>query len=114
MSTDKVDRVDTETENQEEFKLHLRFGKYQVRRTDNFNIVVEEIKVTKEGANTGTEYFINIGYYKRLHSALEKVLQLSIEAKSIKSLADVVQSLKEAQELLYKELDSKYKAIEEK
>ena len=114
MSTDKVDSIDTETENQEEFKLHLRFGKYQVRRTDNFNIVVEEIKVTKEGANVGSEYFLNLGYYKRLQSALEKVLQLSLETKSLKSLTDVIESLKEAQELLYRELDSKYKDIEER
>ena len=106
--------IDDIVESEEEFKLHLRFGKYQVRRVDKYNIVVEELRVVKEGENAGKEYPVNIGYYKRLYNALEKVLQLSIETKSIKSLTDVTKALKEAEATLYKELDSKYKDIEDK
>lgn len=59
-------------------------------------------------------YPINIRYYKRLYNALEKILQLNIETKSIKSLTDITKALKEAEATLYKELDSKYKDIEDK
>lgn len=110
MSKDIEDIVESE----EEFKLYLRFGKYQVRRVDKYNIVVEELRVVKEGDNAGKEYPVNIGYYKRLYSALEKVLQLNIESKTIKSLTDVIKALKDAEATLYKELDSKYKDIEDK
>lgn len=106
--------IDDIVESEEEFKLYLRFGKYQVRRVDKYNIVVEELRVVKEGENAGKEYPVNIGYYKRLYNALEKVLQLNIETKSIKSLTDVTKALKEAEATLYKELDSKYKDIEDK
>ena len=106
--------IDDIVESEEEFKLYLRFGKYQVRRVDKYNIVVEELRVVKEGENAGKEYPVNIGYYKRLYNALEKVLQLIIETKSIKSLTDVTKALKEAEATLYKELDSKYKDIEDK
>lgn len=106
--------IDDIVESEEEFKLHLRFGKYQVRRVDKYNIVVEELRAVKEGDNAGKEYPVNIGYYKRLYSALEKVLQLNIESKTIKSLTDVIKALKDAEATLYKELDSKYKDIEDK
>lgn len=101
-------------EAEDEYKLYLRFGKYQVRRVDKYNIVVEELRVIKEGENAGKEYPVNVGYYKRLHSALEKVLQLNIETKTIKGLTDIITALKEAEATLYKELDSKYKDIEDK
>lgn len=101
-------------EAEDEYKLYLRFGKYQVRRLDKFNIVVEELRVTKEGENAGKEYPVNIGYYKRLHGALEKILQLNIESSAISNLKDTIKALKEAEARLYKELDNKYKDIEEK
>lgn len=110
MSKDIEDIVEAE----EEYKLYLRFGKYQVRRVDKYNIVVEELRIVKEGENAGREYPINIGYYKRLYNALEKVLQLNIETKTIKSLTDITKALKDAEATLYKELDSTYKDIEEK
>lgn len=106
--------IDDIVESEEEYKLYLRFGKYQVRRIDKYNIVVEELRVVKEGDNAGKEYPINIGYYKQLCTALNKILQLNIESKAIKSLTDVIKALKESEATLYKELDSKYKDIEDK
>lgn len=98
----------------EDFKLNLRFGKYQVRRIDKYNIVLEELRVIKEGDNAGNEYPVNIGYYKRLDSVLKRTLELNIESKFIKELKDVIQALKDAEALLYNELNSKYKNIEDK
>lgn len=103
-----------ELESVEDYKLHLRFGKYQVRRIDKYNIVVEELRTIKEGENAGNEYPVNIGYFKRLHGALERVLQFSLESKVLKEIKDVTKALKEAELQLYKELDSKYKNIEDK
>jgi len=94
-----------------EDSLELRFGKYRVRRLDAYNIVVEEMRITQTGENKGSEYPVNIGYYKRLYNALEKVLHFNLEAKAIKSLPDVISALKEAEKTLYKELETKYKNI---
>lgn len=98
----------------EEFKLYLRFPKHIVRRLDKYNIVVEEIKVTTKGENIGAEYTTNIGYYKRLEHALEKVLRLSIENSKLTELKDVIEAIKLAKEELYTVLENKYKDIEDK
>lgn len=95
----------------EDSSLELRFGKYRVRRLDVYNIVVEEMRVTQSGENAGSEYPVNVGYYKRLYNALEKILHFNIEAKVIKGLPDVISALKEAETNLYKELETKYKNL---
>ena len=101
----------------EEFEsvLHIRVGNYLVRRIDNYNIVVEQVKKRKEGANIGQEYFVNIGYYQRLETAFDKVLRLGIDKKNITSIKDVIASLTEAKNDLAKacnELDKRIKLIE--
>jgi len=106
--------MNSNTEDIEELEnssLELRFGKYRVRRLDTYNIVVEEMRTTQSGENAGSEYPVNIGYYKRLYNALEKILHFNLESKIIKGLPDVISALKEAETNLYKELETKYKNI---
>lgn len=112
MSSDNTKIEEESTESK--YDLYLRFDKYVVRRIDAYNIVVEEMRIVKTGDNAGAEYPVNVGYYKKLYSALDKILNLGIEKKSIKGLTDVVTALKDAEKVLYKELEDKYNRLDKK
>lgn len=100
--------MSTDTEQDDEFVLDLRIGNYQVKRTDIYNITVQEVKLRKDGDNVGTEYFTNIGYYKTLGKALEKVLRLTSEKGQITTITKAIEVFKEAENNLLRILQDEY------
>ena len=98
---------------EEENQLSIRIGNYVIRRLDQYNITVDEIKVIASGENAGQEYPKNIGYYKKLYKAIDKLLDLQIEKKSIKDLKELAVALKDAESSLRKALDEEYKNFNE-
>lgn len=93
------------------FEIDLK--DYVIRRLDSNNIIVEEVKVTKDGDNPGTVYRKTISYHNKVLGALEKVLRLKLDKKQIKSISSAITALDEVQAELKTLLEKNYKSFNE-
>ncbi len=54
--------------------------------SDSMQYILQEVKVTKEGENIGTEYIDNIGYYGKIVQALKDYKELKIRKSDVTSI----------------------------
>ncbi len=68
--------------------MEIRLDKYVIT-SDEYQFILNEIKINKEGKNIGQERFQTIGYYPRLEQLIKKLILLEIRRSDIKSLQDM-------------------------
>ncbi|MCC8463875.1 DUF5405 family protein [Photorhabdus bodei] len=68
--------------------MEIRLDKYVIT-SDEYQFILNEIKINKEGKNIGQERFQTIGYYPRLEQLIKKLILLEIRRADIKSLQDM-------------------------
>ncbi|OCQ53615.1 hypothetical protein Ppb6_01241 [Photorhabdus australis subsp. thailandensis] len=68
--------------------MEIRLDKYVIT-SDEYQFILNEIKINKEGKNIGQERLQTIGYYPRLEQLIKKLILLEIRRSDIKSLQDM-------------------------
>lgn len=58
--------------------------------SDSMQYILQEVKVTKEGENIGTEYIDNIGYYGKIVQALKGYKELKIRKSDVTSIDELM------------------------
>ncbi|MPW26244.1 hypothetical protein GC105_10635 [Alkalibaculum sp. M08DMB] len=87
--------------------------KYQIS-TDQFNYILQEKSVVKDGNNAGQEYTKNIGYYGKLEQALKVVLDLKIkdvDKANIKQLHDHLALINDVMKDMVKRLETQMEGL---
>ncbi|NHB94824.1 DUF5405 family protein, partial [Photorhabdus cinerea] len=68
--------------------MEIRLDKYVIT-SDDYQFILNEIKISKEGKNISQERLQTIGYYPRLEQLIKKLILLEIRRDDIKSLQDM-------------------------
>lgn len=76
-----------------ERKMHIDIGERYVRQADQYQYVVREKKVVKEGEKLGSEYLSLVGYYPRISQAISALIHLDVRMSDMKSLQAMQQHL---------------------
>ncbi|MEK9497114.1 DUF5405 family protein [Photorhabdus sp. P32] len=68
--------------------MEIRLDKHVIT-SDEYQFILNEIKINKEGKNVGQERLQIIGYYPRLEQLIKKLILLEIRRDDIKSLQEM-------------------------
>lgn len=63
--------------------------------SDRYQYIIQERKVVKAGKTKGKEYWENIGYYKKLQTALECYIDMRVRTSDKNSLTELLAYSKE-------------------
>jgi len=69
--------------------MRIEIGDKYLVTADQYNYILQEKKVAKEGKNAGSEYMQNIGYFTRISQLVTTLIHLEVRQSDITSLSEM-------------------------
>ena len=69
--------------------MRIEIGDKYLVTADQYNYILQEKKVAKEGKNVGNEYLQNVGYFTRISQLVTTLMQLEVRQADISSLSEM-------------------------
>lgn len=69
--------------------MRIEIGDKYLVTADQYNYILQEKKVAKEGKNIGSEYMQNVGYFTRISHLVKTLIQLEVRQSDINSLSEM-------------------------
>ena len=69
--------------------MKIDIGDKYVLTSDQFQYVIREKKIIKEGARAGEESLSLVGYFPKLSQAISALINLDVRMSDVKSLQDM-------------------------
>lgn len=73
--------------------MKIEIGTKYLLTADQFQYIVREKKLIKEGKNAGTETLALVGYYPKISQAIEALIHLDVRLEDIQSLQAMAQHI---------------------
>lgn len=78
--------------------MKIEIGDKYVLTADQFQLIVQEKKIVKEGKNAGGEYLSLVGYFPKLSQAIAGLIHLDVQMSDVKSLQEMEQHIRRVSE----------------
>lgn len=78
--------------------MKIEIGDKYVLTADQFQFIVQEKKIVKEGKNAGGEYLSLVGYFPKLSQAIAGLIHLDVQMSNVKSLQEMEQHIRRVSE----------------
>ncbi len=78
--------------------MKIEIGDKYVLTADQFQFIVQEKKVVKEGKNAGGEYLSLVGYFPKLSQAIAGLIHLDVQMSDVQSLQEMEQHIRRVSE----------------
>lgn len=78
--------------------MKIDIGEKYVLTADQFQFIVQEKKVVKEGKNAGGEYLSLDGYFPKLSQAIAGLIHLDVQMSDVQSLQEMEQHIRRVSE----------------
>jgi len=78
--------------------MKIDIGDKYVLTADQFQFIVQEKKIVKEGKNAGGEYLSLVGYFPKLSQAIAGLIHLDVQMSDVKSLQEMDQHIRRVSE----------------
>lgn len=69
--------------------MRIEIGDKYLVTADQYNYILQEKKVAKEGKNIGNEYLQTVGYFTRISQIVTSLIHLEVRQSDITSLAEM-------------------------
>lgn len=69
--------------------MRIEIGDKYLVTADQYNYILQERKVAKEGKNVGSEYLQTVGYFTRISQLVTTLIQLEVRQSDIASLSEM-------------------------
>lgn len=73
--------------------MQIDIGEKYVLTADQYQYIVQEKKMVKEGKNAGSEYLSLVGYYPKLSQAITGLIHLDVQLSDVQSLQAMEQHI---------------------
>ncbi|MDY0929081.1 DUF5405 family protein [Enterobacter sp. CFBP8995] len=73
--------------------MQIDIGDNYVLTADQYQYIVQEKKIVKEGKNAGSEYLSLVGYYPKLSQAITGLIHLDVQLSDVQSLQAMEQHI---------------------
>jgi len=73
--------------------MQIDIGNKYVLTADQYQYIVREKKITKEGDNAGKEWQQLVGYYPKLSQAINALIHLDVRLEDVQSLQAMEQHI---------------------
>ncbi|WP_312631546.1 DUF5405 family protein [Pantoea piersonii] len=73
--------------------MKIDIGDKYVLTADQFQFIVQEKKIVKEGKNAGGEYLALVGYFPKLSQAIAGLIHLDVQMSDVQSLQEMAQRI---------------------
>lgn len=74
--------------------MKINIGDKYVLTADQFQFIVQEKKIVKEGKNAGGEYLSLVGYFPKLSQAIAGLIHLDVQLSDVQSLQAMEQHIR--------------------
>jgi len=78
--------------------MKIDIGDKYVLTADQFQFIVQEKKIVKEGKNAGGEYLSLVGYFPKLSQAIAGLIHLDVQLSDVQSLQAMEQHIRRVSE----------------
>lgn len=78
--------------------MKIDIGDKYVLTADQFQFIVQEKKIVKEGKNAGGEYLSLVGYFPKLSQAIAGLIHLDVQMSDVQSLQEMEQHIRRVAE----------------
>ncbi|OQP33885.1 DUF5405 family protein [Pantoea latae] len=78
--------------------MKINIGDKYVLTADQFQFIVQERKVVKEGKNAGGEYLSLVGYFPKLSQAIAGLIHLDVQMSDVQSLQEMERHIRRVSE----------------
>ena len=78
--------------------MKIDIGDKYVLTADQFQFIVQEKKIVKEGKNAGGEYLSLVGYFPKLSQAIVGLIHLAVQMSDVQSLQEMEQHIRRVSE----------------
>lgn len=69
--------------------MNIEIGDKFIIKADQYQYVLHEKKIAKEGNNIGKQYYSVVGYYPKLRQLISALINLDVKLSDVKSLQDM-------------------------
>ncbi|EOS94693.1 DUF5405 family protein [Erwinia tracheiphila] len=73
--------------------MKIDIGDKYVLTVDQYQYIVREKKIAKEGKNAGSEVLALVGYYPKIHQAISALINLDVNLSDVQSLQAMQQHI---------------------
>lgn len=73
--------------------MQIDIGTKYVLTADQFQYIVREKKVVKEGKNAGSETLALVGYYPKISQAIAALIHMDVQLSEVQSLQEMQQHI---------------------
>lgn len=73
--------------------MKIEIGNKYLLTADQFQYIVREKKLIKEGKNAGTETLALVGYYPKISQAIDALIHLDVRLEDVQSLQAMAQHI---------------------